>query len=93
MWEASKFFLDQAKYTIKRNSDKKSIFYKDICPKSELEVKEVKIILLKEMKNKKSCKHKNQERIDYGTNKCLDCNRFISTLMDDKWLMKNKIKP
>lgn len=45
------------------------------------------------MKNKKSCKHKNQERIDYGTNKCLDCNRFISTLMDDKWLMKNKIKP
>lgn len=26
------------------------------------------------------CKHKNQERIDYGTNICKDCRRLICTL-------------
>jgi len=27
----------------------------------------------------KNCKHKNQERIDWGTNKCKDCNRLIAS--------------
>ena len=26
------------------------------------------------------CVHKNQERIDYGTNICKDCRRLINTL-------------
>lgn len=80
LFEASKFFLDQAKYMVKRNFDKKSDFYKKISPKSALEIKEVKLILCEEIKNKKSCKHKNQEKIDYGTNICKDCRRLVSTL-------------
>ncbi len=34
----------------------------------------------KKQKVKSPCKHKKQEKIDYGTNKCKNCGRLINTL-------------
>lgn len=39
-----------------------------------------KVVLHKADVIKSVCEHENQERIDWGTNICKDCNRLISTI-------------
>lgn len=38
----------------------------------------------------KNCKHKNQEKIDWATNKCKDCNRLIASEQSIKITLNKK---
>lgn len=48
--------------------------------KNESSKQTPKKVLRKTVVSGSVCVHKNQERIDYGTNICKDCRRLINTL-------------